>query len=284
MRRTHLSFSLKGQGVGGAAVKIHGIFPPVLFALAPVVIHFGSTVSTKHKAGQGIGDAGGICPAHRPLHLLGELPGFRVNNGLVGVLKDQPVGRIIFYPLIPIGLFGGTEIDGVPHILRLGQHGADRKTVPVIGSAGVHGVFPAAPAVAGQIIGGALHLFLCEYLGDLMGAVPLHRKPEDPPHHSGGFLVHQPVVLILRVFFVAIDGVVGGGLACLPLNTVCCRNLFGLVTQIPFVHDIEKGSKLAAVLFLAVNVIGDSYKMNPILPEHYLGVKAGLQVISADPT
>ena len=117
-----------------------------------------------------------------------------------------------------------------------------------------------------------------------MGAVPLHCKPEDPPHHGGGFLVHQPVVFVLRVFFVAIDGVVGGGLARLSLDTVCCRNLFGLVTQIPFVHNIEKGSKLAAVLFLAVNVIGDSYKMNPILPEHYLGVKAGLQVVSADPT
>ena len=249
-----------------------------------MVIHLSSAVSTEHKAGQGIGDAGGICPAHRPFHLLGELPGFRVNDGLVGVLKNQPVGRVIFYPLIPVGLFGGTEIDGVPHILRLGQHGTDREAVPVIGAAGVHGVLPAASAVAGQIIGGALHLFLCEYLGDLMGAVPLHRKQEDPPHHSGGFLVHQPVVLVLRVFFVAIDGVVGGGLACLPLNTVCCRNLFGLVTQIPFVHDIEKGSKLAAVLFLAVNVIGDSNKMNPILPEHYLGVKAGLQVVSADPT
>ena len=56
---------------------------------------------------------------------------------------------------------------------------------------------------------------------------------------------------ILRVFFVAIDGVVGGGLARLAFDTVCCRNLFGLVTQIPFVHDIEKGRKLAAVLFLA---------------------------------
>ena len=41
---------------------------------------------------------------------------------------------------------------------------------------------------------------------------------------------------------------------------------------------------LAAVLFLAVDVIGNSNKMNPILPEHYLGVKAGLQVVSADPT
>src|SRR5699024_3180583 len=144
--------------------KIHGIFSPGLFALAPVVIHLGSAVGTEHKAGQGIGDAGGICPAHRPLHLLGELPGFWVNNGLVGVLKNQPVGRVIFYPLIPVGLFGGTEIDGVPHILRLGQHGTDREAVPVIGAAGVHGVLSAASAVAGQIIGGALHLFLCEYL------------------------------------------------------------------------------------------------------------------------
>ena len=87
--------------------------------------------------------------------------------------------QVIFYPLIPVGLFGGTEIHGVPHILRLGQHGTDREAVPVIGAAGVHGVLSAASAVAGQIIGGALHLFLCEYLGNLMGAVPLHRKPED---------------------------------------------------------------------------------------------------------
>ena len=284
MGKTHLGFTLKSQGIGGAVIEVGSILPPVLLTLTTVVIHLGSAVGAEHKAGQRIGDAGGICPAHRPLHLLGQLPGFRVNNGLVGVLKDQPVGQVIFYPLIPVGLFGGTEIHGVPHILRLGQHGTDREAVPVIGAAGVHGVLSAASAVAGQIIGGALHLFLCEYLGNLMGAMPLHRKPEDPPHHSGGFLVHQPVVFVLWVFFVAIDGVVGGGLARLALDTVCCRNLFGLVTQIPFVHDIEKGSKLAAVLFLAVNVIGDSNKMNPILPEHYLGIKAGLQVISADPT
>ena len=40
--------------------------------------------------------------------------------------------RVIFYPLIPVGLFGGTEIDGVSHILRLGQHRTDRKAVPVL--------------------------------------------------------------------------------------------------------------------------------------------------------
>lgn len=109
MGKAHLRFSLKGQGVGGAVIKVGSILPPVLFALAPVVIRLGSAVSAEHETGQGIGDAGGICPAYRPLHLLGQLPGFRVNNGLVGVLKNQPVGRVIFYPLIPIGLLGRTD-------------------------------------------------------------------------------------------------------------------------------------------------------------------------------
>ena len=97
---------------------------------------------------------------------------------------------------------------------------------------------PAWKRLVADIEAGKVVHLLCEYLGNLMGAVPLHRKPEYSPHHGSGFLVHQPVVLVLRVFFVAIDGVVGGGLARLALDTVCCRNLFGLVTQIPFVHDI----------------------------------------------
>src|SRR5699024_9241070 len=73
----------KVRVVGGAVIKVGSILPPVLFAFAPVVIHLGSAVGTEHKAGQGIGNAGGICPAHRPFHLLGELPGFRANDGLV---------------------------------------------------------------------------------------------------------------------------------------------------------------------------------------------------------
>ena len=92
------------------------------------------------------------------------------------------------------------------------------------------------------------------------------------------------MVLVLRVFLIAINGAVGGGLARLALHSVGRRHLFGLVAQIPLVHDIQKRRKFAAFLFIAINVVGDSNKMNPILPEHDLGIKAGLQVITTDPT
>ena len=77
---------------------------------------------------------------------------------------------------------------------------------------------------------------------------------------------------------------IAGVFALVALCPVDGADLLACITSVKIVHDIEKGRKLAAVLFLAVDVIGDSNKMNPILPEHYLGVKAGLQVVSADPT
>lgn len=42
--------------------------------------------------------------------------------------------------------------------------------------------------------------------------------------------------------------------------------------------------KTAFLLHVAVNVISDGNKMNPVLTEHHLCVEAGLQVISADST
>jgi len=59
-------------------------------------------------------------------------------------------------------------------------------------------------------------------------------------------------------------------------------NFPGTVPEIPFAHDIDERRKLAAVLVVAVNIVGDGNKMNPMLPEHYLRVEAGFQIIPAD--
>ena len=256
-----------------------------------MIVHLGPAVGTEHQTREGVGNAGGIRPANRPLHLLGQLPCLRVNNGLVGVLKDQPIFRGVLHPLVPVGLFGGTEVHRMPHIFRPLQQGADGVAVPVIGAVLVqHGcaalfalLFLLRPLL-GEIVAGTLHLLGGEHFGNLIGSVPLHGQPENAPHHGGGFLIHQPVVFVLRVFLVAVDGAVGCGLARLALHPVGRRNLFGLVAQIPLVHDIQKRRKFAAFLFVAVNIVGNSNKMNPVLPEHDLGIKAGLQVITTDPT
>lgn len=71
-----------------------------------------------------------------------------------------------------------------------------------------------------------------------MRAVTLHAQMEDTPHNGGGILVDQPVVLILRVLPVAVDRMVGGGLASVSSGLIC-RTLFpAAIPQKPFVYDM----------------------------------------------
>jgi len=121
---------------------------------------------------------------------------------------------------ILIGLLVGAEVDRMPHILllRLGEDLPDRETVPAIRPGNVLSAFPDTPPLPCKISGRRLNLFLAEYRGDLIGAVALNRQLEDTPHNSSGLLIDQPVIFVVGVFLVAIDGAVGGGLAGLALD------------------------------------------------------------------
>lgn len=48
-------------------------------------------------------------------------------------------------------------------------------------------------------------------------------------------------------------------------------------------HDVEEGRKFVAVLIVAVHAVGNRHKVDTVLPEEYLRVKAGLQVITTGP-
>ena len=48
-------------------------------------------------------------------------------------------------------------------------------------------------------------------------------------------------------------------------------------------HDVEEGGKLVAVLVVAVHAVGNSDKVNAVLPEEYLRVKSGLQIVTPRP-
>jgi hypothetical protein len=62
---------------------------------------------------------------------------------------------------------------------------------------------------------------------------------KDTPHNSGGILVDQPVVLVLRVLPVAVDRVIGGGLTSVSSGLIC-RALFpAAIPQKPLVYDIS---------------------------------------------
>ena len=86
----------------------------------------------------------------------------------------------------------------------------------------------------------------------------------------------------LRVCLIAVDDAVGGRLARFALDTNGCFLLAAQISQIPFVHDIEKRSKFVAVLVAAVHIIRNCNKPDTMLTEEHLRIKAGLQIITAN--
>ena len=134
----------------------------------------------------------------------------------------------------------GAEIDRMTHILRLGEDLSDRKAVPAIRPGDVLSAFPYAPALSGEIGGRRLNLPLAEHRGNLIGTMTLNGKLEDTPHDSRRFLVDQPVVFVIGVFLVAVNGTVGGGLAGLALDPDGGALLAAQIPQIPFRHDVQK--------------------------------------------
>ena len=203
----------------------------------------------------------------------------------MGVLEDQPIFLGIHHGVfILIGLLVGTEIHRMPHILRLGQNLPDDVAAPVIGIGELLFAFPDALVLLAEVDRRRVDLIVKQDAGDVVGAFALNGQLEDAAHHGSRFLVDQPVVFVLRVFLIAVDGAVGGGLAGFPLDTNGGFLLAAQVAQIPLVHDVEEGRKLVAVLVVAVHAVGDGHKVDAVLPEEYLRVKAGLQIITTRPT
>ena len=168
----------------------------------------------------------------------------------------------------------------MPHILRLGQNLPNDVAAPVIRVGELLLAFPDALALLAEVHGGRLHLILKENTGNIVGAFALDGQSENAPHHGGSFLVDQPMVFVLRVFLVTVNGTVGGGLAGFSLDADGGFLLAAQVAQIPLVHDVEEGGKFIAVLIVAVHAVGDGNKVNAVLPEEYLRIKAGLQIIT----
>ena len=249
-----------------------------------MIHHLCPAVGTEHKPCQRIGLAQRVMPPWCFPQLLRQLPCFCVYDSFMGVLENQPILFGIHYGIfILIGLLVGTEIHRMPHILRLGQNLPNDVAAPVIGVGELLLAFPDAFILLAKVDRRRVDLVIEQNAGNIVRAFTLDGQLEDTPHHGGSFLVDQPVILVLRVFLVAIDGAVGGGLAGFPLDPNGGFLLAAQVTKIPFVHDVEEGRKFVAVLIVAVHAVGNRHKVDAVLPEEYLRVKAGLQVITTGP-
>ena len=171
----------------------------------------------------------------------------------------------------------------MPHILRLGENLPNDVAAPVIRVGELLLAFPDTLVLFAKVDRRRVDLVIKQDAGDVVGAFALNGQLEDTPHHGSRFLVDQPVVFVLRVFLIAVDGTVGGWLAGFPLDPNGGFLLAAQVTKIPFVHDVEEGRKLVAVLVITVHAVGNGNKVDAMLPEEYLCVKAGLQIVTPRP-
>ena len=120
----------------------------------------------------------------------------------------------------------------------------------------------------------ALLRFAARYgLLGLMTALPTTARFMD---YLYVYLIHQPMVLPVRVLPVPIYHMVGGGDAGFHPGLIRLLLLAAGVPKIPLVHDVQKRGKFSGGLIVAVHVVGDRYKSDFVLPEEHLGVISGL--------
>ena len=151
----------------------------------------------------------------------------------------------------------GAEVDRMAHILRLGEDLPDCETIPTIRPGDVLSAFPDTPPLPCEVSGRRFDFRLAEHRSDFIRPVTLDGKLEDAPHGRRCFLVDQPVVFVVGVFPVAVDGTVGGGLAGFALDPDGGSLLAAQVPQIPFAHDVDERRELAGTGIIAVDTISN---------------------------
>ena len=270
--------------IDGTVKEIGRIRVILCAASGTVVIHLFATVCTVQKSSQRIGFTHRINSSWRLTQLLSQFPCFFINNGFMGILKNQPFLFGVHYgSFVLIGLFMGTEVNRMPHIFRLRKNLCDNIAAPVIGIRKFFFAFPDTLILLAEINSRGFNLIVKEYTGNLIRTVALNGQAEDPADNCRRFFVNQPVVFVIRVFLVSVDRTVCGRLAGFTFHTNCSALLAAQVTKIPLVHNIQKRGKFVAVLIVAVHTVGNGNKVNIVLPEKYLGVKSGLEIITSRP-
>ena len=247
-----------------------------------MVVHPRAAVCTEHLPGQRIDLA---CHADAALGfalLLHCVPCLLIDNGLVGVVEDHPLGRIVPHTLGVVGFLGRAEVDRVPGILRLGQDRGDGLAVPVVGAAHIDGGFPGAALVGCQIIPRRLYLVIPQRAGNDRRPHALQTQLVDPADDVGGFLVDQPCELVVRVAAVAVDRRVGDGLAAHAALPEERLHLPGLVAQVPFVDDVQERCEFIGRGVAAVEAVGYGDEAHAVLAGVGGGVIASQNVVSTD--
>lgn len=125
------------------------------------------------------------------------------------------------------------------------------------------------------------NLPLQQCLGYLRRPLSGYAHFEDVFNHIGCNLIHDPAVLVLRIFEIAIRWIGTQRLTRFALGLEHRSDLLAGVLGVPFVDDIEERGKIAVLLIGTVYAVVDGDEADISAGQNYLGVVTHLEVISA---
>ena len=193
----------------------------ILVSAAGAEIQLCSAVGAVEEAGEHAGSSCFCRPAFVFPRFLYPFPLSLLNDGGLGVLKKPLVLNRVFHPLFEFqGLGIGLEVYGTARVLPTFQYPDDRFCAPLIK------ILRHGPAFLPGVIGGnGQHPVGCEDFGDLHGAFSGNAEVEDALYHLCRFFVHDPLLFILRVFYVPIGRIAGKMLPCFAPRLYHCSRI-----------------------------------------------------------
>ena len=137
-------------------------------------------------------------------------------------------------PLIPETCLFRLKVDGMAHVLHTIENVRNSGSPPAVG-VGKIVVAPIPCAMLREIGGRAENTFFLKYCGNLIGASAVDGHAKDAADYLGGFIVNNPLLRVIQVFLVAIEGVNSGVLASHALGAFDCPNFLAGVSCKPLV-------------------------------------------------
>ena len=197
------------------------------------------------------------------------------NDCLLCIRYDEHILRIVGNPLFQlVGLGVGLEITGAAGIFLPFQNPDNGLILPSIRI-----LWQRLSLAAGIQRFGRKNLIPFKDPGNLLRAFAADAEVKDALDNRRGFLVQNPLVLVVRVAAVAVGRLaemLAAGAALMQADT----DFLGGIARIPLVEQVADRGKALSVPALAVHAVVDGNEPHIVAGEDDVGVLAYSQVIT----
>ena len=248
--------------------------------LIEVIVQIVSTVGTDKKSRKHI-HITVICFALSLLSslLLNLFPYWTLNDRSMYIAEYNPILTVILYAFFElVWLRVSLEVKNVPAILLKRKYLNYRRAVPMCRRQ-LFSFSGTVYALACPICSWSQYSILLKCRSYLFAAVALNGHSIDSAYNLCCFLIYNPMLGIVRVFYVTVRRL-SHGFSWIALNLVADSALLADVTSIPFVKHILDGSKLVFT-FGSIYAVGNGNQTNIVSREEFFHKSADFYVVTS---